>query len=141
MRDLYRALVNDQAARYAEFFAHLLDSRGPVAFHCTAGKDRTGLAAALVLLALGVPREVVMQDYLLSNELYRPPPLPQDKALAQAAAVMWRVERGFLDEALRAIDVDQGGIEQYLGHRLGLRSAALARLEQRYLDDSAAAPG
>jgi protein-tyrosine phosphatase len=40
-------------------------------FHCTAGKDRTGFAAALILLALGVPRPVVMQDYLLTNELLR----------------------------------------------------------------------
>lgn len=135
MKELYRALVNDQAPRFAEFFEHLLDARGPVAFHCTAGKDRTGLAAALVLMALGVPRDTVRHDYLLTNTLFKPPRLPTDEALAEAAAVVWRVERDFLDEALRAIDDDHGGIERYLDRRLGLGAAAQARLAERYLAD------
>jgi len=133
MKELYRALVNDQSTRYAEFFAHLLDSRGPVAFHCTAGKDRTGLAAALILLALGVPRELVMQDYLLTNNLFRPPPLPSDPDMAAAAAVIWRVEQGVLEEALAAIDADHGSIERYLVQRLGLGAAARKRLALRYV--------
>jgi protein tyrosine/serine phosphatase len=52
-------------------FEHLLASDAPLVFHCTAARDRTGFAAALILLALGVPRPVVMQDYLLTNELLR----------------------------------------------------------------------
>jgi protein-tyrosine phosphatase len=134
MRDLYRALVNDQSLRFAEFFGHLLDTEGPLVFHCTAGKDRTGFAAALALLALGVPRDLVLQDYLLSNKLFRHPPLPADDRWAEAAAVLWRVERGFLDEALRAIDADHGGLERYLGQRLGLSRAALQTLALRYLE-------
>jgi protein-tyrosine phosphatase len=133
MKDLYRALVNDQAPRFAEFFAHLLEADKPVLFHCTAGKDRTGFAAALVLLALGVPRSLVMQDYLLTNEVFRHPPLPRDEALAEAVAVLWRVEDEFLDVALEAIDRDHGGIERYLHQRLGLGRAALDRLAERYL--------
>ena len=53
MADLYRTLVNDQSHRFAELFEHLLTADAPLVFHCTAGKDRTGFAAALVLLALG----------------------------------------------------------------------------------------
>ena len=60
MNDLYRSLVNDQASRFAQFFEHLLRAEGPLVFHCTAGKDRTGVAAALVLLALGVSRDQIM---------------------------------------------------------------------------------
>ena len=67
MQELYRALVNDQAHRFAELFEHLLQADAPLVFHCTAGKDRTGLATALVLSALGGPRETIMSDYLLSN--------------------------------------------------------------------------
>jgi protein-tyrosine phosphatase len=141
MKEMYRALVNDQALRFAEFFEHLLDARGPVAFHCTAGKDRTGLAAALVLLALGVPRETVLHDYLLTNTLFRPPPLPSDPALAAAAAVIWRVERDFLDEALRVIDQDHGGIDRYLARRLGLTPQARQQLVRRHLVDAPAAAG
>jgi protein-tyrosine phosphatase len=134
MRDLYRALVNDQGPRYAEFFEHLLTADAPLVFHCTAGKDRTGFGAALLLLALGVPRETVIQDYLLSNDVYRHPPRPADDPLAEALAVLWRVEAGFLEAALRVVDEDHGGIERYLGQRLGLGRAALDTLARRYLE-------
>lgn len=70
MQDTYRGFVHDNAPRFAELFRLLLASDAPLVFHCTAGKDRTGFAAALILLALGVPRDVVMHDYLLTNALY-----------------------------------------------------------------------
>ena len=133
MLDLYRGFVNDQAQRFAEFFDHLLHADAPLVFHCTAGKDRTGFAAALALLALGVPRPLVMQDYLLSNEVYRHPPLPPDEPLAEALGVMWRVQESFLEAALRALDDDHGGVPRYLELRLGLSRAALDALAERYL--------
>ena len=133
MQDLYRAFVNDQAHRFAEFFDHLLQADAPVVFHCTAGKDRTGFAAALVLLALGVPRDLVMQDYLLSNEVFSGAPVPDDDAMAEALAVVWRVQADFLAAALRAVDADHGGIERYLSQRLGLGRAATDTLARSYL--------
>lgn len=135
MRDLYRALVNDQSHRFAELFAHLLDDADtrPLVFHCTAGKDRTGLAAALILLALGVSRERVLHDYLLTNERYKFLPGAHPEIPHDALMVLWRVQQGFLDEAWLAIDRDHGGIERYLGQRLGLTPAALRTLAERYL--------
>jgi protein-tyrosine phosphatase len=134
MNDLYRALVNDEAPRFAELFALLLDDEDtPLVFHCTAGKDRTGLAAALILLALGVSRPLVLQDYLLTNRHYRHPPLPASDTPADALAVLWRVQQGFLDAALHAVDHDQGGVANYLQQRLGLGPAARQALRARYL--------
>lgn len=133
MQDLYRSFVNDQAHRFAELFEHVLQADAPIVFHCTAGKDRTGFAAALILLALGVPRDLVMRDYLLTNDLYRHPPLPPSDTPAEALAVLWRVELGFLDAALHAIDADHGGIERYLEARLRLSPAAREALALRYL--------
>ena len=133
MKDLYLSFVVDQSQRFAELFYHLLDADGPVVFHCTAGKDRTGYAAALILLALGVPREVVMQDYLLTNEVFKHPPMPQTDIPADALAVLWRVQAEFLEAALRAVDAEHGGIEPYLRHRLGLTAAALDQLAAKYL--------
>ncbi len=137
MRDLYRDLVNDRSQRFAELFEHLLAADTPAVFHCTAGKDRTGVAAALLLLALGVPRDVVRHDYLLSNDLYRRPPTPPSETPPDALAVLWRVQQGFLDAALQAIDDDHGGIDRYLADRIGLGEAARARLAARYLDADA----
>lgn len=135
MKDLYLALVNDEAHRFAELFEHLLDADAPLVFHCTAGKDRTGIAAALILLALDVPRDRVVQDYLLTNDLYRRPPLPRSDTPADALEVLWRVQEDFLHVALQSIDADHGGVERYLSRRLGLSTAALDALATRYLQD------
>jgi protein-tyrosine phosphatase len=137
MKDLYRGLVHDQAHRFAELFEHLLQADGPLVFHCTAGKDRTGFAAALVLHALGVPRAVVMQDYLLTNALYQPPPLPRTDTPAEALAVLWRVQADFLEAAFDALEADHGGVEQYLQQRLRVGPAARQALADRYLEPPA----
>lgn len=134
MRDLYRGLVTQQAARFAELFEHLLAAEAPLVFHCTAGKDRTGIAAALVLFALGVPRDVVRADYLLTNDLFVHPPLPRSDTPADALAVLWRVQDGFLDAALHVIDTELGGMAPYLRRHLGLSDAALDALTARYLE-------
>lgn len=133
MRELYRALINDRADRFGELFEHLIASDAPAVVHCTAGKDRTGVAVALVLLALGVPRDIVMQDYLLTNELAHDPVHIDSATPLEARAVLWRVQRQFLDTALRIVDVDHGGIERYLTQRLRLSRAALDTLAARYL--------
>ena len=133
MEETYRWFVHHNAHRFAELFRHLLEHDAPLVFHCTAGKDRTGFAAALLLLALGVPRELVMQDYLLTNEVFEQPPFGPDDPMAEARAVLWRVRQDFLDSALQAVDDDHGGIERYLGQRLGLSRTALDELAQRYL--------
>ena len=137
MRELYRSLVSDQAHRFAAMFEPLLQDDTPAVLHCTAGKDRTGFAAALILLALEVPREVVMQDFLLSNELYRRPELPPvTQTPREALEVLWRVEEGFLQTALDALDAEHGGVEVYLEQRLGLGPAARRHLAERYLDSA-----
>jgi protein-tyrosine phosphatase len=136
MQQLYRELINDHAHRFASLFQQLLHDDSPLVFHCTAGKDRTGVAAALILLALGVPRDVVMQDFLLSNTLYqRPAALPHSDTPPQALAVLWRVQDSFLHAALQAVDDEQGGLDVYLQRRLGLGPAQRQALAARFLAD------
>ena len=133
MQETYRAFVNDNAAAFAALFEHLLASDAPLVFHCTAGKDRTGFAAALILLALGVPRPVVMQDYLLTNELLRMDSAPAYGIAPEIMQVLWRVQTEFLDAALHAVDADHGGLEAYLRRELGLSPVALRELQTLYL--------
>ncbi len=135
MRELYERLVQDHVDRYAALFDHLLAARAPLVFHCTAGKDRTGVAAALVLLALGVPRPLVLQDYLLSNEHYRRPPQPPGPLPGEVLDVMWNVQAGFLEHALAIVEREPGGVDGYLRQRLGLTDAARRELAARYLED------
>lgn len=133
MQDTYRGFVHDNAPRFAELFRLLLASDTPTVFHCTAGKDRTGFAAALILLALGVPRDVVMQDYLLTNTLYRRPEGMGSHAPEEVLAVLWRVQEEFLNAALHRVDNDFGGVQTYLVEVLGVDAAAQKELVGRYL--------
>ena len=136
MQQTYRAFVHDNSPRFAELFAHLLDDDAPLVFHCTAGKDRTGFAAALILRALGVPHTAVMQDYLLTNELFRPPELLGSHAAyapQEVRNVIARVQTSFLDAAFDVVRSSHGSLEQYLQKAMRLDSKQQQRLHALYL--------
>ncbi len=134
MQQTYRDFVHANSARFAELFRLLLESDAPLVFHCTAGKDRTGFAAALVLLALGVPRAVVMQDYLLTNDLFRMPTSTSAHAPQAVLNVLWRVQEDFLEAALHAVEADYGGVPQYLTQALGMGAQEREQLAALYLE-------
>lgn len=134
MEELYRRLVDEEAAVFASWFGHLMADDSPAVFHCTAGKDRTGLAAALLLRALGVSQAVVEGDYLLTNHHYQRPAMAGHGVPDDALAVLWSVRPGFLHAALARIDERHGGLDAYLAQRLGLDNAALERLARLYLE-------
>jgi protein-tyrosine phosphatase len=69
MAELYRILPYAYAGRYRKLFEALESGETPLVFHCSAGKDRAGVAAALLLTALGVPRETVIEDYAMSDKV------------------------------------------------------------------------
>lgn len=134
MQETYRSFVKVNADRFARLFQLLLQSDAPLVFHCTAGKDRTGWAAALILLALGVSREQVMEDYLLTNAHYRRPAAAAGSHLPEEVLdVLWRVQTPFLDSAFELVNRDHGGMDRYLAEVLGMDRAARAQLALRYL--------
>jgi protein-tyrosine phosphatase len=133
MQDTYRGFVRHNSHRFAELFRHLLESNEPTVFHCTAGKDRTGFAAALILRSLGVPEEDVMHDYLLTNELLRMPDASRFRLTREVAAVLWRVQPEFLDAAFEAVEEDYGGLEEYFRKGLGLGEAERKKMRDLYL--------
>jgi protein-tyrosine phosphatase len=136
MQDTYRDFVRHNTNRFAEFFEHLLASDEPTVFHCTAGKDRTGFAAALVLLALGASQETVMRDYLLTNERFKPSvPRGGGWLPPEAGAVLWSVQPDFLHAALETVEQDYGSMQAYLRDGLGLGEPQMRRLRELYLRD------
>jgi len=135
MRDSYRAYVRDNTPTFRALFRHLLDDGAPLVFHCTAGKDRTGFAAALILTSLGVSESLIVEDYLLTNALWRAPPTVVAAPFAEdIKAVLISVEESFLSAALDAIRADYGGIDSYLTEGLGLGPQERAMLEAHYLE-------
>jgi len=132
MQDTYRGFVRHNTHRFAEFFAHLLASGEPTVFHCTAGKDRTGFAAALVLRALGVSEDDVMRDYLLTNERLQLPDMARYPLPREVLEVLWRVQPEFLHAAFEEVDASYGSLEAYLREGLALRDAERTLLRALY---------
>ena len=133
MRDSYRSYVQQNTPRFRALFAHLLEDRAPLVIHCTAGKDRTGFACALILHTLGVPDEVISEDYLLTNRLYRRDPNSSSDLPDGVKQVLGSVQASFLSAAFEVIDADYGNLETYLSDGIGLGAAERTALAARYL--------
>src|SRR6202035_4935672 len=116
----YRNYVRLNTHSFRMLFAHLIEDRAPLVIHCTAGKDRTGFACALILHALEVPDDAIAEDYLLTNRFYRRDPsagidLPEDVRQAIGS-----VQASFLDAGFDAIRADYGDLGHYFRDGLGL---------------------
>ena len=133
MHDTYLSFVQTYGQRFAEFFRLLDASDEPLVFHCTAGKDRTGWAAALLLAALGVDEEQIMHDYLLTNRLFRRPPLPHTRMSEEVLDVLWRVQPSYLAASVDLVRAQWGGMDRYLREALGVDEAVRERLAAKYL--------
>ncbi len=137
----YRGMLASAAARFGELFSRLAESgRLPAVIHCLGGKDRTGLTVALLLTALGVPRQVVLDDYQLTND-YRGVAhssevvaLFVESGMARPAAEgLLGAPRWVLTQALSELDETYTGIEGYLLGPGGMRPATLAALRTALL--------
>jgi protein-tyrosine phosphatase len=129
---------------FARYFRALADAEGPVLIHCAAGKDRTGVLAALTHHVAGVHADDIVEDYLLTNnperiaarapmvaqliatETGRTPP---DAAIRAAIGV----EAEYLAETFRAIDAEHGSADAYLERVLRVDAGLRVRLEGRLL--------
>ena len=141
MRDTYRGFVRHNTHRFAEFFGHLLASDEPTVFHCTAGKDRTGFAAALLLKAVGASDEEVMQDYLLTNERLQAPAMSRFGLPREAMEVLWQVQPAFLEAAFDEVEARYGSLEGYFREGLALRDSEREQLRRLYAAAGRSASG
>lgn len=139
MRSVYRHLVLDGSARaaYGAFVRTVLDAeRSPVLFHCTAGKDRTGWAATILLLGAGVDEAGATDEFLAVNPAVRQTFAPLLDQFADAGgdpdllrpALEVRVE--YLEAALAAVEEGFGSFDGYLGDGLGLGAVEVEALRR-----------
>ena len=134
LRRAYVSYALDWSHRYRALFGVLLAEGAPgVLFHCTAGKDRTGFAAALLLTSLGVAWEVVREDYLATNRLWKGDPMVGASLPPAMADILLGAHAELLDVAFDSIRAAHGSVEAYLAERIGLDVASLARLRERLL--------
>ena len=133
MRDSYRNYVRHNTASFRNLFGHLLEDRAPLVIHCTAGKDRTGFASALILHALGVADHVIAEDYLLTNRHYKRDASNISDLPADVLDAIGTVEASYLAAAFEAVGSEYGDLETYLRDGLKLGTAERTALKARYL--------
>ena len=141
MRSVYRGFVDHPGGRasFADLLTRLAGAADPQLFHCTAGKDRTGWAAALLLHVAGVADDVIRRDYLLTNTVSTG---TRDKYLGMVrehlgddkVAVYERVlvaDEDYLTAGYDAAAAAYGSLDSYLSAGLGLSDELLLRLRGR----------
>lgn len=142
MIEINRELARVHTAEYRQVFDALW-SAGENGFliHCAAGKDRTGFGVAAILFTLGVPRETIVEDYLLTNEAmdFERFILPRLRANygdvdVEAAKALSGVRLEYIHAALDEVDANYGSFDGYLERALGIDAQRRAALRARYLE-------
>ena len=144
LRDFNIILVKEFTEEYREFFRHIVDNGGePFLLHCTAGKDRAGFGSAMILTVLGVPREKIIEDYLLTNTYVSDH--VDRKLLETELKTFFRadtdnlrkinfVEERYIQAAFDTIDSHWGGMDKYISEGLNLTEEDIDKIRNYYLE-------
>ncbi|WP_030155863.1 tyrosine-protein phosphatase [Streptomyces sp. NRRL S-244] len=142
MRDIYRTFVTgpENRAQFATTLREIADGgQGPLLFHCTSGKDRTGWMSYVLLRALSVPEDAATRDYLASNTFRAAYDAQVRAALKQSGRMqnpdllipLQEVRQDYLDAATAQMAADYGSFYGYLTDGLGLDLRTLAKLQTK----------
>ncbi|MFF3652317.1 tyrosine-protein phosphatase [Streptomyces sp. NPDC002181] len=142
MRDIYRTFVSspENRAQFATTLREIADGKqGPLLYHCTSGKDRTGWMSYVLLRALAVPEPTATSDYLASNTFRAAYDAQVRAGLKQSGRMqnpdllipLQEVRQDYLDAATAQMDADYGGFHGYLTDGLGLDLWTLAKLQDK----------
>ncbi|MFE5627095.1 tyrosine-protein phosphatase [Streptomyces virginiae] len=142
MRDIYRTFVTspENRAQFAATLREIADGRqGPVLYHCTSGKDRTGWMSYVLLRALAVPEDTAENDYLASNTFRAAYDAKVRAGLKQSGRMqnpdllipLQEVRQDYLDSATAQLEADYGSFYGYLTQGLGLDLRTLAKLQTK----------
>ena len=144
--DMYIGFLENDKGKdaYARFFRILLsaDPDKAVLWHCTSGKDRTGLAAMLILSVLGTEESVIMEDYLLTNE-YNAQRIAgtkqflkakgcDDDFVEKAVLVFDAVDRRFMETVMEYLKKKYGSVLGYIRSELNISGEEMAALKEKY---------
>lgn len=133
--DCYHQLVAVELKdAWSKIFDLLLNSKGGILFHCSQGKDRTGVVAAMILTALGVDKETIFKDYLLTNEkpvFFGNQDMP--KEVQEILADYFSAKKEYLEASFEYIDKTYGSFNEFLKKVCSLDENKLIKLKEKYL--------
>lgn len=147
VEEFYRSIAYRMSAQLSDLYRAIAGGAHPVLIHCSAGKDRTGVAVALLLDLLGVEREAILRDYTLTAELLDWHRLASSAALGAGAqgkwlanasaavqAVMFDARASYLQSALDHIELIHGSTAEFVARELGLGDDIQSALRQSLLE-------
>lgn len=151
MLEATRSIMSQRTEVYAALIRELADpANRPLVFHCTAGKDRAGIGAAIVLNMLGVPWETVRDDYLLSNyyrkeenerelgkiraDMSQKQGIPPEEVDITPFEAMFSVKPEYLDAARDEVLRKYGSMEAYFRQGLGISDETVLKLRNELLE-------
>ena len=138
-----RQFAAEFTPQFNEFIHTVLEAEGaPVLWHCSAGKDRTGFASAILLRILGVPQETIVQDYMASrapalearSSQLRMLELFKGEEAAQKLAILMGVDEAWLQAGFAQIDTTWGSFDNYVENGLQLNADDVRRLRHNLLE-------
>ena len=146
MEELYVNMVKDQSldnvVRVLKFILTMPAQKYALVFHCTAGKDRTGIIAALLLAFLGVDRETIIKDYLLTNKNVRIKSnlvyvalllTKGNHKLASKIKHYCMAEPGFINASLSQLEKDYGSLQSFFTQKLGFTEKETQDIKNKFL--------
>lgn len=139
----YASMIIDSADLFCTFFRQLVKTESPLLLFCSFGKDRTGIAAALVLAALGVPRKMIREDYLLSASAYKDTSaaitrleyVSGFKNLVSVRAIIepaLTVQSAYFDIFWDTMQAKAGSVEEFMEHYLDISPLTLKTLREKF---------
>ena len=150
MIELYTKIAYEHADKYATMFRHLADGRTPLLFHCSAGKDRAGTGAALLLTALGVDRKTVIQDYAMSDDVVDYEEAFSEElrkareqgglmaALAElpseVRAPLFRSDPAYIKSMFAELEANHGSVDGFIKTEMDIDEETLDRMRTRLLE-------
>ena len=129
-KQAYRKYTVENLDTFKEFFKILFKNSGSkIIFHCTAGKDRTGFAAALILSLFGVSQRYIFEDYMLSNEQYKPTEKVTREVNQIGVKELLKVDETWLEAGLQEFQRQTGDVIDFASELMGEKTKIIKYLE------------
>ncbi len=130
MREGNRTYPLRMAAAMGALYRTLAETEGGVLFHCAAGKDRTGFAAAVILMTAGASHETVIEDYLATNTIWDRKSARISGLPVKAREAVFSARAEYLEAALEAMEKEFGMAQDYLTGRCGVSASLLEQVTE-----------
>ena len=136
LEDHYILYVHQHKKKYQDFINLIAFGDIPLVFHCFAGKDRTGFGSLLYLGILGVKKEIIVEDYLLTNKFYMGPIVNEDwrDTTSETLRPLFEARVNYIDAAFTEIFNKYNTIEDFVITELNIESQTIDLIKSKIFE-------